>query len=319
VKSIDKQVKLRVTLLDSGENMTISDEQIDQSVPLHIGATITIRLSTSSQQVHAYHSRSSSSSSKSSVKKTAIIKQIIDNSIYTVVFNDGDETSLRRASLCLQGIRLYQNQTGQPKLSTNVRSAASTIIDTNDDVPVVCIQRKLKTTTQVFPALTLKRKALPDYLWVKSFLDGKEYVVHQHNDVQSYRNNPEIQSLCRLTSKQATQACDSYIRTRKIPAVWQKNMSDDNERDTDTYRLDDDSDDETTEEKDTFVAQLLAFMDDRGKSMTLTNIERMIWITCDFNGNYRVHMTFQVRRSTIYLRYRIMILIYIVYSKSCIC
>jgi len=73
-----------------------------------------------------------------------------------------------------------------------------------------------------FPALVLKRKALADYMWVRSFLDGREYIVHIRDDVQSYQNNPEIQALCRSTSKQATQACEKFIKYNQIPAVWQK-------------------------------------------------------------------------------------------------
>ena len=60
-------------------------------------------------------------------EKQAIIKKIYDNSIYTVVFNDGDETSLRRSSLCLQGIRLYQTQIGQRNLFEDISITSCTL------------------------------------------------------------------------------------------------------------------------------------------------------------------------------------------------
>jgi Ras-related protein Rab-1A len=89
-----------------------------------------------------------------------------------------------------------------------------------------------------------------------------------------------MQSLCRSTSKQATQACEKFLKYNQIPAVWQKkkkkqsktdNKSDaENTSDSDSNSSqsddedEDEIDEETTEEKDSFVAQLFAFMDDRG-------------------------------------------------------
>ena len=269
VKSIDKQVKVKVTLLDSGETVTLSDEQIHYSGSLQIGLTVPVCVTLSNPS-------DLSTVIKSQGKKQALIKKIIDNSIYTVVFNDGDETTLRRASLCLKGIRLYQNHIGQSKTLPNLRPS-SPINEINEISSVVCIRRKMKTVSQVFPALVLKRKALPDYLWVKSFVDGKEYVVHRHNDVQSYRNNPEIQALCRLSSKQATQACERFLRYHQFPTVWQKKkqtIDSDHVHFTDEDLIGDlsESEEETTEEKDSFLARLLAFMDDRSKSVECNEI-----------------------------------------------
>ena len=272
VKSINKLVKLKVTLIETGNTIAVTDEQIIQPVSLHIGNTVTVRLPPSTSDVPSHPARQSSAAMKSQQNKQAIIKHIIDHSIYTVVFNDGDETSLRRASLCLQGIRLYQNHIGQSKVVQNVRppSPPTTSTDTNEQTSIVCVRRTFKTHLQAFPALILKRKALPDYLWVKSFLDGKEYVVHQRDDVQPYRNNTEMQSLCRSTSKQATQACDKFIRYHQIPAIWQKKklqqepVVDLSDNEINSNPSDNESEDETTEEKDSFLAKLLAFMDERG-------------------------------------------------------
>jgi hypothetical protein len=119
-------------------------------------------------------------------------------------------------------------------------------------------------------------------MWVRSFVDGREYIVHIRDDVQSYQNNPEIQALCRSTSKQGTQACEKFIKYNHIPAVWQKKKKKQFQSDNKTTQSDeentssndssssesdddDEIDEETTEEKDSFVAQLFAFMDDRGK------------------------------------------------------
>jgi hypothetical protein len=108
VKAIEKQVKLKVNLLDSGDTITISEEQLVHSVPLRIGNTVTIRVTSSNRRQSNdsnphHYSRSGLAAFINPTnpdEKQATIKQIIDNSIYTVVFNDGDEKSLRRSSLC---------------------------------------------------------------------------------------------------------------------------------------------------------------------------------------------------------------------------
>jgi hypothetical protein len=307
VKAIEKQVKLKVTLFDSGDTITISEEQIVHPGALRIGNTVTIRLTSSNRRQsndsnsHHHYSRSGLAAFINPTnpdEKQATIKQIIDNSIYTVVFNDGDEKSLRRSSLCLQGIRLYQTQYGQQKILEEIPTSPPPSLPTttdstnnnnlNDITSIVAIKRHGNSDQPVFPAFVLKRKALADYMWVRSFLDGREYIVHTRDDVQSYQNNPEIQALCRSTSKQATQACEKFIKYNQIPTVWQKKKKKQSKSDNKNSQSDventssnessssesddedeDEIDEETTEEKDSFVAQLFAFMDDRGKENSL--------------------------------------------------
>ncbi|CAM4954534.1 unnamed protein product [Rotaria socialis] len=284
VKTIERQVKLKIVLLDTNDTIIISEEQIVQPKSLRIGNTVTIRLPSSNHHdLNPHLSRSSLiailNNNDNYDEKQAIIKQIYDNSIYTVVFNDGDEKSLRRSSLCLQGIRLYQTRIDQRKpvedISTTTPSSSltSATMNSNDLSSIVAVRRHGNNNQHVFPALILKRKSFSDYIWVKSFLNGREYIVHKINDVEPYKNNSRIRSLCRSTSKQATTACDKFIKYNQIPIVWKRAKSkhvqdDDNstsESNSSTSESDfDDSDDETIEEKDSFIAQLFAFMDDRG-------------------------------------------------------
>ena len=260
-------MKLKVTLLNTGDTIIISEEEIAHPVPLIIGNTVFIHSST------VQHSRASGLAAlindNNHGKQQGTIKQIYDNSLYTVVFNDGDEKSLRRSSLCLHGIRLYQTKIGQQKLLEEIPTASTIPNEQNDMNSIVAVRRY---GNQAFPALILKRKSLADYIWVKSFLNGREYIVHKRDDVESYKNNSEIQSLCRSTSKQATKACEKFIKYNQIPLVWQKKKKRQHQNeqehghDSNTSEFDvDDSDNESTEEKDSFVAQLFAFMDDRGK------------------------------------------------------
>ncbi|CAF0723859.1 unnamed protein product [Adineta ricciae] len=300
VKTVVKQVQLKVTLLTTGETITISDEQIVQPALLRMGRIVTIRLPLSIRHEATPHlSRSGLAAiinaSNNYEEKQATIKRIYDNSTYTVVFNDGDEKSLRRSSLCLQGIRLYQNQIDQQKLLEDIPTPAI-FTNSNDMTSIVAVQRSGTSNQQVFPALKLKRKSLADYMWIKSFLDGREYIVHKRDDVYPYKNNSEIQSLCRSTSKQATKACEKFIKYNQIPVIWQKKKSvindsteekhlSDNESSTSDTDVDD-SDEETTEEKDSFVAQLFAFMEDRGTPMN--NIPKVHGYNLDLHRLFKI-------------------------------
>ena len=278
VKTVERQVKLKVTLFDTGDTIVISEDEIVHPVPLRIGNTVLIHPSNSVHTRNGLPTLVNSNDNHS--KQRGTIKQIYDNSIYTVVFNDGDEKSLRRSSLCLQGIRLYQTKIGQQKILEDIPTSSKVSKDQNDIASIVAVRRRGNSSQnqQVFPALILNRKSLADYIWVRSFLDGREYIVHKRDDVESYQNNSRVQSLCRLTSKQATKACEKFIKYNQIPLIWQKKKKNQhhNERednnDSNTSDPDvDDSDEETSEEKDSFVAQLFAFMDDRGKQRSIFN------------------------------------------------
>jgi hypothetical protein len=289
-------VKLKVTLFNTGDTIVISEDDVVHPVPLRIGNTVLIHSSNS------HHSRSGLAAlintNDHHQKQQGTIKQIYDNSIYTVVFNDGDEKSLRRSSLCLQGIRLYQTKIGQQKLLEDIPTSSTIPKDQNDITSIVAVRRygNSNHNQQAFPALILKRKSLADYIWVKSFLDGREYIVHKRDDVETYKNNSDIQSLCRLTSKQATKACEKFIKYNQIPLIWQKKKKkqyhneQDHTNDSNISESDvDDSDNETTDEKDSFVAQLFAFMDDRGKEKSIQNLFKRILSGTPINNIPKIH------------------------------
>lgn len=288
VKTVQRQVKLKVTLFDTGDTIVISEDEIVHPVPLRIGNTVLVQTSNCSHTRNGLTNFGNSNDNHS--KQRGTIKQIYDNSIYTVVFNDGDEKSLRRSSLCLQGIRLYQTKIGQQKILEDIPTSSKVSKDQNDMTSIVAVLRRGNSNQnqQAFPALILNRKSLADYIWVRSFLDGREYIVHKRDDVDSYQNNSRVQSLCRQTSKQATKACEKFIKYNQIPTIWQKKKKrqqqqqiqhhDDREENHDSHSSEsdvDDSDEETSEEKDSFVAQLFAFMDDRGKR-TFENLRSRI-------------------------------------------
>lgn len=319
MKTVAREVNYKVTLVATGETITISEKQIVPPAVLRIGSVVTVQLPAPSRHDSATHlSRSNVAAminaSQNYDEKQATIKRVFDKSTYTVVFNDGDERSLQRSSLCLQGVRLYQNQIDQRKLLEDM--PASTLLTTNSDMTsIVAVRRSGSSNQHAFPALILKRKSLADYIWIRSFLDGREYIVHKRDDVHAYKNNAEIQTLCRTASKQATRACEKFIKYNQIPAVWQKkkkrppgnesseekNASD---RESSASGTDvDGSDEETMGDKDSFVAQLFMFMDDRGEH----GVQHGPYACC----------LFQALRLTTFRKCTTTILIFIGSSKSC--
>ncbi|KAI8484158.1 histone H3-K9 trimethylation [Branchiostoma belcheri] len=83
VKIVKKLVKCKVTFKNDSSSTQITDDSIIKG-PLRVGAHVEVK--TEDGQV-----------------REAVINKVMDSSTYTVVFDDGDERTLRRTSLCLKG------------------------------------------------------------------------------------------------------------------------------------------------------------------------------------------------------------------------
>ncbi|KAJ8248126.1 hypothetical protein GJAV_G00238600 [Gymnothorax javanicus] len=86
IKTAKRLVKAKVTFKPDSSTGEVHDEHIRG--PLKVGATVEVRNS-------------------DGVYQEAIINKLTDASLYTVVFDDGDEKTLRRSSLCLKGARHF--------------------------------------------------------------------------------------------------------------------------------------------------------------------------------------------------------------------
>lgn len=94
VRTVDKQLKVRVTFKGQtgnsiGSSVTLSDDDISTDRPLVQGAVVKARHPDSKETVEA------------------VVKQILDHSRYTVIFNDGDIATLRRNALCMKSGKHY--------------------------------------------------------------------------------------------------------------------------------------------------------------------------------------------------------------------
>ncbi len=83
IKKISRNVKCKLTLKQGNGSLTVDDELINGV--LRVGSHVSVKNPDKSYQL-----------------QEAVINKILDQSFYTVVFDDGDEATLKRNSLCLK-------------------------------------------------------------------------------------------------------------------------------------------------------------------------------------------------------------------------
>lgn len=86
IKTAKRLVKAKVTFKPDASTAEVHDEHIRG--PLKVGAVVEVK-------------------NQDGVYQEATINKLTDASLYTVVFDDGDEKTLRRSSLCLKGARHF--------------------------------------------------------------------------------------------------------------------------------------------------------------------------------------------------------------------
>lgn len=94
IKKVDRLIKCKVTVKSNNESLTVNESQLMNSSGQALSAAELKANST------VYLSKSDSSASK---LQQATLNRIIDQSVYTVVFNDGDEKCLKRSFIRFKG------------------------------------------------------------------------------------------------------------------------------------------------------------------------------------------------------------------------
>ncbi|XP_058456622.1 AT-rich interactive domain-containing protein 4B-like isoform X2 [Malaya genurostris] len=315
VRNIKCKVAYKQTGLGSG---IVSDDQIKGA--LRVGATVEVKHPERKEYVEA------------------TLTKIQDGSQYTVVFDDGDITTLRRSALCLKSGRHFnESETldqlplthpehfGNPVIGgrrgrrsrhllpddssddddepvTNARANTS---DKEENIgKVVCVEttdnKKKNPKENWFPGLvvaptaqdTVRIRVKDEYL-VRSFKDGRYYTVPKKEATEFTRD-------CTNKSEaSAVSAALDFMDNDALPPHWDREVlfgmagsCSDSEQEVET----DSSDDEPTEEKDHFVAQLYKFMDDRGTPLNKVpsiinrdvNLYRLFRAVQKLNGYNRV-------------------------------
>ncbi|XP_055609638.1 AT-rich interactive domain-containing protein 4B isoform X2 [Uranotaenia lowii] len=319
VRKVVRNIKCRVAYKQPGFGSAIvSDDQIKGA--LRVGATVEVKHPEKKEYVEA------------------TLTKIQDCSQYTVVFDDGDITTLRRSALCLKSGRHFNESETLDQLplthpehfsnpviggrrgrrsrhllpddsSDDDEEPASTSRSNVDDKEehigkVVVVEstdnKKKNPKENWFPGLVVAPTAqdqvrirVKDEYLVRSFKDGRYYTVPKKEASDFTRD-------CTNKSEAAAvSAALDYLDNDTMPPHWDREAlfgttgsCSDSEQELET----DSSDDEPTEEKDHFVAQLYKFMDDRGTPLNKVpsiinrdvNLYRLFRAVQKLNGYNRV-------------------------------
>ncbi|XP_036164511.1 AT-rich interactive domain-containing protein 4A isoform X3 [Myotis myotis] len=241
IKTVKRLVKVKVLLKQDNTTQLVQDDQVKG--PLRVGAIVETRTSDGSFQ-------------------EAIISKLTDASWYTVVFDDGDERTLRRTSLCLKGERHFaESETldqlpltnpehfGTPVIAKKTNRGRRSSLPINEDekeeetsedededkrrlndellgkvVSVISTSEK----TEWYPALVISPSCndditvRKDQCLVRSFIDSKFYSIAR-KDIKEV----DILNLpeSELSAKPGLQKASIFLKTRIVPDNWKMDIS----------------------------------------------------------------------------------------------
>ncbi|XP_058808963.1 AT-rich interactive domain-containing protein 4B isoform X2 [Phymastichus coffea] len=282
IRKVVRSVKCRVTYKQGLGTSTVTDDQIKGT--LRVGASVEAKHNDRKEYVDA------------------TITKIQDCSQYTVVFDDGDITTLRRTALCLKSGRHFaESETLDQLPLTHPEHFGNPVIggrrgrrsrqthndsgstsggkegpETEPEIGrVVCVELgDKKKKDNWFPGLvvaptaqdTVRIRVRDEYL-VRSFKDARYYTVPKKEATEFTKDL--VNKIENSTLKVAVEKALLFLEKNELPPHWDRDslfgtaVSSGNS-DSDAELDSDSSDDEPREEKDHFVAQLYKFMDDRG-------------------------------------------------------
>lgn len=285
VRKVVRNIKCKVAYKQGLGSGTVSDDQIKGGL-LRVGATVEVKHPDRREFVEA------------------TITKIQDCSQYTVVFDDGDITTLRRSALCLKsgrhfnesetldqlplthpehfgnpvvggrrGRRSRQMQDDSSDDEEDVESTKPTPHEKEENIgKVVCVEstdtKKKSQKENWFPGLVVAPTA-QDTVRIRV---KDEYLVRSFKDGRYYTvpKKEATQFTREQAQKQdgvAVQAALEYLDNNTLPPHWDRDALFGISASSSDYEQEfdsDSSDDEPREEKDHFVAQLYKYMDDRG-------------------------------------------------------
>ncbi|XP_040456304.1 AT-rich interactive domain-containing protein 4A isoform X1 [Falco naumanni] len=241
IKTVKRLVKVKVVLKGDNSTQLVQDDQVKG--PLRVGAMVETKMPDGSFQ-------------------EAVISKLTDASWYTVVFDDGDERTLRRTSLCLKGERHFaESETldqlpltnpehfGTPVIGKKSnRGRRSSLPVTEDEkeeesseeededkrrlndellgkvVSVTCNSEK----ADWYPALVVSPSCnddvtvKKDQCLVRSFADSKFYSVAR-KDIKEL----DVQNLPKSESspKKGLQEASTFLNKKGVPRNWKMDIS----------------------------------------------------------------------------------------------
>ncbi|KAM3920140.1 AT-rich interactive domain-containing protein 4A isoform 2-T3 [Leptodactylus fuscus] len=239
IKTVKRLVKVKVTLKQDNSTQLVQDDQVKG--PLRVGAIVEMKAPDGSLQ-------------------EAVISKLTDASWYTVVFDDGDERTLRRTSLCLKGERHFaESETldqlpltnpehfGTPVIGKKSnRGRRSSLPMTEDEkeessseeedndlkrigdellgkvVRVNCsLTNECYTAVVVSPSCSDDTSVKKDQCLVRSFVDAKFHSVARKDIEELDMNALNLENLSKPGIKDAI----AFFKSRAIPSSWKMDIS----------------------------------------------------------------------------------------------
>uniref|UniRef100_A0A671MBG6 AT-rich interactive domain-containing protein 4A-like n=1 Tax=Sinocyclocheilus anshuiensis TaxID=1608454 RepID=A0A671MBG6_9TELE len=241
IKTVKRMVKVKVVLKGDSTSQVVQDDQVKG--PLRVGSTVEVK-------------------SPEGRLSEAIISKLTDASWYTVVFDDGDEKTLRRTSLCLKGERHFaESETldqlpltnpehfGTPvigkKKNRGRRSSQAVAEDEkesssseddeddrrrlNDDLlgKVACVQSgsdgdSWHYVLVISPSCNDDLTVKKDQCLVRSFADSKFHTVAR-KDVQEVNIGTLSKPEC--SNRKGFEAAQRFVQSRQVPDNWKVDLS----------------------------------------------------------------------------------------------
>ncbi|XP_013404516.1 AT-rich interactive domain-containing protein 4B [Lingula anatina] len=282
INKVTRCVKCKISVKDSSALMFVSDDAVKG--PLKVGAAVEVKQPDSEQHVEG------------------TILSMKDSSTYHVVFDDGDQATLRRTQLCLKGEKHFiESETldqlplthpehfGTPVMNSKKnrkgrsQKGDETESESEEESPskrpatkpksddwvgkVVCIESGDKKKPSWFPALVVKPGAHNTELKGRTQILVRSFKDNKFSAVTKKDAKDFTSSLVTKNEdkslKVALEKAQLYLDKRELPQSWDKDALVGSDSESEESS-EESSDDEPSEEKDRFVAQLYKFMDDRG-------------------------------------------------------
>ncbi|XP_025046615.2 AT-rich interactive domain-containing protein 4A isoform X3 [Pelodiscus sinensis] len=240
IKTVKRLVKVKVILKQDNSTQLVQDDQVKG--PLRVGAIVETKMPDGSFQ-------------------EAIINKLTDASWYTVVFDDGDERTLRRTSLCLKGERHFaESETLDQLPLTNPEHFGTPVIGKKSNrgrrssLPVTEDEKEEESSeeeeedkrrlndellgkvvsvifcsekTDWYPALVISPSCndditvKKDQCLVRSFADSKFYSIAR-KDIKELDENL---SKYDLPAKKGLKEASIFLNTKAVPDNWKMDMS----------------------------------------------------------------------------------------------
>uniref|UniRef100_A0A671TRE8 AT-rich interactive domain 4A n=1 Tax=Sparus aurata TaxID=8175 RepID=A0A671TRE8_SPAAU len=281
IKTVKRLVKVKVTLKGESTSQVVQDDQVKG--PLRVGSTVEVK-------------------TNEGLSSEAVISKLTDASLYTVVFDDGDEKTLRRTSLCLKGERHFaESETLDQLPLTNPEHFGTPVIGKKSNRGG---RRSSQAVADEENESSSSEDEEEDRRRLNDELLGKVCSIENEEEPSSWylalvvspSCNDELlvkkdQCLVRSSSSlflfllflltivilllpphlAGFEAAQMFLSSREVPDIWKMDMSQildssssDEEEEDEEKESDDDEEEPDPEERDHFLQQLYKFMEDRG-------------------------------------------------------